>query len=113
VFLRLNHPRLLAPAFLPRAAALGFASIDRLERGCPPSLFQLPAQFLPGQFPVRRLGSLPLAADLDARGPVPQPDGRTGLVNLLTARPAAAHKSFIDIGGPGADGCKSLVDLGW
>ena len=95
------------------APAVGLLNLLDGGAGFPDALLEFAAQFDPGEFPVGSLGPLALAADFDPRRSVPQPDGGTRLVDLLTTRAGAADKALVDVLHPHADGGETGCDLSW
>ena len=104
VFFGFDHLDFLPPGFLPAAAAFGFALTPHQCAGGRAPLGKLGAQIRPRLHAVPDLRAPVLAARLDARRPMPQPDGGRSLVDFLSPRPRPAHKAFLHILGPHPQG---------
>ena len=95
--LGLNHPRLLPPGLRPLLTQTSLELVLPRRRCRALALFQLRAQIIPGQFPIRRLGTLALAANLRPGRSMTQPHARRTLVNLLAARSRPPDKTFVNV----------------
>jgi hypothetical protein len=112
VLFRPNHVDLLGAALLPVAPARPFVHVPLPRRLRTLVLLQFPVKFGPGQEAIDRLGSLPLAADLDAGGAVSEPDARTGFLDLLAAVARSKDETLVDVIRPHPERAKPLADSG-
>lgn len=110
VFLRTDHPEFLPTALLSASTAsllgLGLPLFDLLVDAS----LQLFAKLGPGQHPIKRLGSFPLAAHLGSRGFVSEPDARAGFLDLLAAPARPDDETFLHIGLIEAERRKTFVE---
>jgi hypothetical protein len=113
VLLGLNHASLLPAALLPLPASIPFPLVFLTCCRGPLQFLQFCAKFRPSQLPVGALRALPLTAHLQSGWPVPQPDRRTCLVDLLPSRPGATYKTLLHLGDVPAERRQTERDLGW
>jgi len=111
--LRLNHLPLLSAGLRALAPAFLFDRSPPRGLGLSQSSFKFLAQFLPGEFAIRRLRTLALHPHFHPGRPMAKADCRRRFIDFLTTRPRPAHKLLLHVGWHDAQGIESRLDLRW